>query len=142
MRIQKACCLALAVLALSACGDFQEQAANPSRTQIIRATSNGGRNEVVMLFSVIVLNGQIFNRTCTGSYYAPRVVLTAAHCLEDIFNGTQLAPQMFVYFGDNFEQDRAQLTQSGSPSPRRRSARPRTSRRPTRSRFTRTGIRT
>jgi secreted trypsin-like serine protease len=32
-------------------------------------------------------------RTCSGAYFAPRVVLTAAHCLQDV-------REVFVYYGD------------------------------------------
>jgi hypothetical protein len=67
------------------------------------------------LFAVISTPQGIFNRTCTGSYYAPRVVLTAAHCLTDIISSNSLLtrPQMFVYWGDNFPVDKAELTQQG-----------------------------
>ncbi len=35
-----------------------------------------------MLFARVVLaNGSIGTRTCSGGYFAPRVVATAAHCL-------------------------------------------------------------
>jgi hypothetical protein len=72
--------------------------------EIIRATSNGGRDQVVMLYAVTGDGGRVF---CTGSYYAPRVVVTAAHCIpENIY-------QMFVYYGNDFEQDLSQLTSDG-----------------------------
>lgn len=78
---------------------------------IKRATSTGGRDQVVMLYAEVVLaNGNIGTRTCTGSYFAPRVVLTAAHCLTNIFNNTLL-----VYFGDNFAADfSAEVQQNGT----------------------------
>jgi hypothetical protein len=71
--------------------------------EIIRATSNGGRDQVVMLYGVTGDGGRSF---CTGSYYAPRVVVTAAHCLSNLY-------QLFVYYGDNLEQDLSQLTSDG-----------------------------
>ena len=43
--------------------------------EIIRATSTGGRDQVVMLYGVLGNGGTI---RCSGSYYAPRVVVTAA----------------------------------------------------------------
>jgi hypothetical protein len=108
MKMRKTWSVVLAGLALSACGDFQGQGTETDNSQIIRATSNGGRNEVLMLFSVVVIDGQFFHRTCTGSYFAPRVVLTAAHCLE----GT-VGNEIFAYWGDNFAQDFSQLTPQG-----------------------------
>lgn len=68
---------------------------------IIRATANGGRNEAVMLYIYYDAGeGNFGTRTCSGSYFAPRVVLTAAHCFENAYlNG------VFVYYGDNFAAD-------------------------------------
>src|SRR4029079_3208278 len=115
MRIRKAWTVALAAMALSACADVNDDAIETKTDNIIRPTSLGGRNEVVMLFSVISTPQGIFNRTCTGSYYAPRVVLTAAHCLTATINAGSLLtrPQMFIYWGDNFAVDKAELTQQG-----------------------------
>lgn len=76
-----------------------------ARESIVGPSTLGGRNEVVMLYARIQLpNGSVGTRTCTGSYFAPRVIATAAHCFPNIF-----ADQLFVYFGDNFEADLAQL---------------------------------
>jgi hypothetical protein len=91
------------LLSVAACGDDQQRIATETG-DIIRATSNGGRNEVVMIYGVLTNGGRSF---CTGSYYAPRVVVTAAHCfLPNLW-------QMFVYYGDNLEQDLAELTPDG-----------------------------
>jgi hypothetical protein len=115
MTIRKTWCVAVAALALGACGDLKEDAIQQEGDPIIRATAAGGRNEVVMLFSVVGTSQGFVNQTCTGSYYAPRVVLTAAHCLQNILFAGSLntRPQTFVYFGDNFAQDFSQLTQQG-----------------------------
>jgi hypothetical protein len=72
--------------------------------EIIRATSNGGRDQVVLLLGI---RGDGSRMLCSGSYYAPRVVLTAAHCLPPNLY------QLFVYYGDNYQQDLAQLTSDG-----------------------------
>lgn len=76
---------------------------------ILRPTQIGGRDQVVMLY-ITVLNssGSLVTRTCSGTYVAPRVVLTAAHCLERAYQD-----QVFVYYGDNFTQDFPQLKQQG-----------------------------
>ena len=100
--------LALGVLGLVGCGDdaLQDGETNGrTSSAIVRATADGGRNEVVMVYGIAFANGQLVARTCSGSYFAPRVVLTAAHCLQTIISG-----QLFVYWGDNFAQDVSQLT--------------------------------
>jgi hypothetical protein len=82
---------------------------------IVRATSVGGRNEVVLLYAIIFneSDGSITNRTCSGAYFAPRVVATAAHCLDaDPALGQQVL-QVLAYFGDDFATDFAQLTSFG-----------------------------
>ena len=96
---------ALCGLALmAACGEADPNV-DTTQDDIIRATSNGGRNEVVMLYGVGFGGGN--NLICSGSYYAPRVVVSAAHCIRPNLY------QMFVYFGDNFQADLAELTPSG-----------------------------
>lgn len=79
-----------------------------SADAVVRPTATGGRDQVVMIYAEVVLpNGSIGTRTCSGSYFAPRVVLTAAHCLTNVF-----VDQMFVYFGDDFATDfAAEVTQ-------------------------------
>ncbi|HET9955860.1 MAG TPA: trypsin-like serine protease [Polyangiaceae bacterium] len=76
---------------------------------IVRATSAGGRNEVVMLYVTVSNAAGLSTRICSGTYFASRVVLTAAHCLQDA-----LLNQVFIYYGDNFAQDFSQLVASGS----------------------------
>lgn len=74
---------------------------------IVGPATPGGRNQAVMLYARVLLpNGTLGTRTCSGAYFGPRVVATAAHCLENV-SGKQL----FVYFGDNFEADFAQLVE-------------------------------
>lgn len=82
-----------------------------SADAIVRPTATGGRDQVVMIYAEVVLpNGNIGTRTCSGSYFAPRVVLTAAHCLTNIF-----ADDLFVYFGDDFATDFAnEVTQQST----------------------------
>ena len=76
-----------------------------SEEAIIGPSTTGGKDQVVMLYMTVQnANGTLGTRTCSGSYFAPRVVLTAAHCLQNIF-----ADQLFVYYGDNFAADFGQL---------------------------------
>jgi hypothetical protein len=107
MALRKTGILVVCALLLAGCNDAGDDV-DVQQDDIVRATANGGRNEVVMLFAVAVVNNQIVNRTCSGSYYAPRVVVTAAHCLQGIISN-----QLFVYYGDNFQQDFAELTPQG-----------------------------
>jgi hypothetical protein len=101
-------CLALCGLSfVASCSDAGGEL-GAEQGEIIRATSNGGRDQVVMIYATAIAGGQIVHRTCSGSYYAPRVVVTAAHCLQNIFGDN-----VFVYWGDNFTQDFAELTDDG-----------------------------
>jgi hypothetical protein len=100
--------LAFGALALGGCGEGSsggDESIGERTGAIIRPTATGGRNEVVMIYARAISQGQLVIRTCSGSYFAPRVVMTAAHCLQGVFSG-----QLFVYWGDNFAQDVAQLT--------------------------------
>jgi hypothetical protein len=70
-----------------------------------------GRPYVVMVF-FITFSGQV--SACSGSYFAPRVVLTAAHCIP-----AEYTPQAFVYFGTDFigdTQEPVEIPPPGQPS--------------------------
>jgi hypothetical protein len=106
--------LAVAGLVSAACSGGDE----PVQTRdeaIVRATSTGGRNEVVLLYAVIFdgVDGSIINRSCSGAYFAPRVIATAAHCLDADPERGQQVLQVLAYFGDDFATDFAQLPSSG-----------------------------
>src|SRR6478735_4859040 len=95
-------------MVVAACGagaDGGDPGVSSSSEAIIGPSKTGGRDQVVMLYaSVTNADGSLGTRTCSGTYFASRVVVTAAHCLQNVF-----ADQLFVYFGDNFEADFAQL---------------------------------
>jgi len=100
-------------LGLTACSDAETARRAGSdfaeQTQaIIRPTSQGGDDRIVMLHVTALDETGLLTRTCTGSYFASRVVLTAAHCLEGV-----LLDQVFVYFGDDAAGDFSQLTRVG-----------------------------
>ncbi len=105
--------VALGGLLMAGCGGgdpLDSEVVGETESAIVRPTATGGRNEVVLVYALIGTDAQgasVF-RTCTGAYFAPRVVLTAAHCLEGV-----LSNQVFVYWGDNFTQDIGQLTPQG-----------------------------
>lgn len=96
---------ALVTVSCSVDGEGPDVDITETTREIIGPSTLGGRNEVVMLYARVQLaNGGLGTRTCTGTYYAPRVVMTAAHCLPNIF-----LKDLFVYFGDNFAADQGQL---------------------------------
>jgi hypothetical protein len=101
--------MTLGSLFLVACSaGVQEETTAETEQSIVRATALGGKRQVVLLYMQTVVNGQLGTRSCSGSYFAPRVVLTAAHCLQNIW-GTQL----FAYHGTNFAADLATLAKVG-----------------------------
>ena len=105
MRFTKTGCWLLGgmLLSVAACGGGEGNESLDTKTgEIIRATSNTGRDQVVMLYATRY-NGQAVS-ICSGSYYGPRVVVTAAHCFPSDIS------QVFVYYGDNYPQDLAELT--------------------------------
>lgn len=67
---------------------------------IIRATAETGKDQVVMVYGVTRFGG---TEICSGTYTSSRVVITAAHCLQNMH-------QVFVYFGDEAPANFAELT--------------------------------
>ncbi len=110
------CAVAMAACSMAACsidGNGSTPDVTEVRSSIVGPSTLGGRNEVVMLYArFVTTSGAVGTRFCSGSYFAPRVVTTAAHCLTDIF-----ADQLFVYYGDNFDADIGQLV-DGPERPR------------------------
>src|SRR3954454_11430512 len=106
--------LALVAGTLGGCSSSGEA---PDRLEqgILRATAQGGRDQVVMLY-VTVLDGStgaVSRRTCSGSYFAPRVVATAAHCLDGDPALHQQVVQVLVYYGNDFNADQSELEPFG-----------------------------
>jgi secreted trypsin-like serine protease len=85
----------------SACGsvDSATQETPEKATQsIVRGTAEAGRPYVVELRFERYSGGA---RLCSGSYFAPRVVVTAGHCIpSDAIPG-----RVFAYWGSNLEAD-------------------------------------
>jgi len=101
--------LAVAALGITACsGEAPEPSVERTQDPIVRATAQGGRDQVVLLYMQTVINGELRTRACSGTYIADRVVLTAAHCLENVWTN-----QLFVYHGQNFAADLPKLTPMG-----------------------------
>jgi secreted trypsin-like serine protease len=101
-----------ALLSACAVSDPNDENVAGAEASIIRGTTETGRPQVVMLYSTLV-DGRISR--CSGVYFAPRVVLTAAHCIR---NDT-MAGMSFVYFGSNLTADlplRYNLPEPGVPT--------------------------
>lgn len=81
----------------------QDETVGQSEQSMIRGTS-GGRDQVVMLHIKKMIGGQLYTTTCSGTLFAQRVVVTAAHCLDNAIKN-----QVFAYFGDNYAADIGQL---------------------------------
>lgn len=78
-----------------------------SAAEIVRADSEGGPDAVVAVVGLNVFGGY---RYCSGFVVAPRVVLTAAHCVSDIIERT------IVYYGADVVADRDQFVNDDDPS--------------------------
>lgn len=106
MRLKNLGFAAVCSMLVACSGTGGEDVAGQSEA-IVGPSTLGGRNEAVMIYArIVTASGGLGFRTCSGTYFAPRVVVTAAHCLPNIFAG-----QLFVYFGDNFEADVGQLVE-------------------------------
>lgn len=93
---------AAAALACSGTGESLDSQDDYSQVSnaIVNATATGGREQAVMVYVKYDNNGLVATRTCSGSYFASRVVLTAAHCID-------AAIMVHVYYGDDFASDYA-----------------------------------
>ncbi|HEY0467779.1 MAG TPA: trypsin-like serine protease, partial [Polyangiaceae bacterium] len=108
MRLRALGSVLISGMIVAACADgadVGEQALASSSEAIIGPSKPNGPNQVVMLYATVLnSNGTLGTRTCSGTYFASREVVTAAHCLENVY-----ADQLFVYFGDDFATDLAEL---------------------------------
>jgi len=85
--------------------DVGEPALDSASEAIIGPSKAKGPDQVVMLYaSVLNSNGTLGTRTCSGTYFSSREVVTEAHCLQNVYSD-----QLFVYFGDDFAADLAEL---------------------------------
>jgi len=88
------------VLACSAeAGSGNDVPMGESDDSIIRSTAETGKDQVVMVYGVGNFGS---TEICSGTYTSSRVVITAAHCLQNMY-------QVFVYFGDAAPADFSEL---------------------------------
>jgi hypothetical protein len=94
------------MLILSACSQAApDETTSAQQSAIVRGKPEAGYPQVMMIHSELYGGGVA---KCSGTYVAPRVVLTAAHCLQD----GRLDQGTFVYWGNDYEGDLDQLVAS------------------------------
>jgi hypothetical protein len=90
----------LGTILVASCGGRVESDLGAADQDIVNATAEGGHDQVVLVHTTFLSGRSLYTRTCSGTLIGPRVVLTAAHCLEDVWND-----QVFAYWGDDFDTD-------------------------------------
>ncbi|HTQ04389.1 MAG TPA: trypsin-like serine protease [Polyangiaceae bacterium] len=96
---------------LTACaGSAPDAAVNQDSEDIVRGQVENRLPQVV----AVHLNGYGGSTLCSGTYIAPRVVLTAAHCMRP----DQIPDQGFVYFGKDYLDDVNSLPTIPAPGAR------------------------
>lgn len=121
-------------LALGACapegaplGDGNDPGVEDVTSPIVRGTTENGRNYVMNVrFQYNSFNtqtGQPLFGNCSSVLYAPRTLLTAAHCINPIRNAgtpqqfTDSVSRALVYIGNNYAADLQALTTAGNGDP-------------------------
>ncbi|HEY7373612.1 MAG TPA: trypsin-like serine protease [Polyangia bacterium] len=92
-------CASLSFSLFAACGVDTPDPTDDSTEGIVRGKIEKKLPQVVGIRTNLFNGGWIF---CTGTYFAKRVVVTAAHCLRP---GQSIPGQTFVYFGDDYPTD-------------------------------------
>ena len=120
--------VATCLLVAAGCGEGNvDESLAETHSPIVRGTTENGRDYVMNLRfqynSFSIPSGVQNVGNCTGTLYAPRTVLTAAHCINPIRNaGT---PNQFVdsvglilvYIGNDYAADLQTLTNAGGGIP-------------------------
>jgi hypothetical protein len=99
-RIAFVVCASLSLFA--SCADAPDPAAGTT-DEIVRGKEEKKLPQVVAVRINLFGGGWVL---CSGTYFAPRVVVTAAHCLN---HGGRIPGQTFVYFGKDYLTDVASL---------------------------------
>ncbi|HYP99654.1 MAG TPA: trypsin-like serine protease [Polyangiaceae bacterium] len=109
----------------SASASGNDTAVGSTSEEIVRGTTENGRNYVMYLRIGYqsVTSGHQTMGNCSAVLYAPRTLLTAAHCIRPIRNaGTpnqfvDNVSRMLVYIGNNYDADLQALTTAGGGDP-------------------------
>lgn len=105
-------CVGLACVFVAACGSGEGREGASLEQSIVRGEEEGGLQSVLMIHSETPAG----LRRCSATYIAPRVALTAAHCIAP----NAFANRFFVYHGEDYASDLPLLTNvppPGAPSP-------------------------
>jgi trypsin len=108
-------------------GEGAGEQTTETESAIVRGTTENGRNYVMDLRftynSVNTQTGVHLTGNCSGVLYAPRTVLTAAHCINPVRNAgtanqfTDSVSSVLVYIGNNYAADLQALTTAGGGDP-------------------------
>jgi len=90
---------------LAACGGGPSDGSDSAEQSIVRGTPEDGFPQVVLLQTRSYPDRV---GRCSGTYIGPRMVLTAAHCMPAV-SPVSSPVENFVYFGDDYETDKAML---------------------------------
>lgn len=88
-------------------GELVQEEVGTSANEIVRADKVGGPKAAVAVVGLTNIGGR---RYCSGVVVAPRVVITAAHCLTDIVERT------IVYYGADVTADQDSFYNEDDPS--------------------------
>jgi hypothetical protein len=97
-RVGMVVCASLSLSLLTNCGVDVPNPTDNSTEGIVRGKTEKKLPQVVAIRSNTFGGGWVL---CTGTYFAPRVVVTAAHCLVP----GMITGQSFVYYGDDYLTD-------------------------------------
>lgn len=110
MKLRSVGILAFGTLMFAGCsgtGEGPEDSVGAATDPIVGPSVAAGLKQVVMISArVSAPDGSVSTRTCSGVYFASRVVATAAHCLDGV-----AGRQLFVYYGTNYAADAGQLVE-------------------------------
>ena len=107
MRLHVTCVTVLPLLLNACSGSAPDEQAGASQSSIVRGQDEAGLDQVVLI------QAQRTNGTtrCSGTYIAPRVILTAAHCIKS----NTISNRVFVYYGEDYNTDVAMLPNIPAP---------------------------